>query len=164
MAENKHFYKKRHQKATHFSKSDTPTNTVWWRKKGMFRKSDTSPLSCLRFVRHEFMLFEIMLNIRLFLSNPIIPMDNNAVERAIRPFCIGKKNWLFMDTLKGVETSAIIYSIVETAKANNLRLYDYLKYILEKLPNYVDGSKSEIPPKLLPWSEELPTELRKSIA
>jgi hypothetical protein len=89
-------------------------------------------------------------------------MDNNAAERAIRPFCIGKKNWIFMDTLKGAEASAIIYSIVETAKANNLRLYDYLKYILEELPNYV-GAKSEIPPKLLPWSEDLPAELRKSI-
>ena len=101
--------------------------------------------------------------LRVFLTNPIIPMDNNAAERAIRPFCIGKKNWLFMDTVKGAEASAIIYSIVETAKANNLRLYDYLKYLLEELPNYVNDSKSEIPSKLLPWSEELPTELRKSI-
>ena len=90
-------------------------------------------------------------------------MDNNAAERAIRPFCIGKKNWIFMDTLKGVKASAIIYSIIETAKANNLRLYDYLKYILEDLPNYVNGSKSEIPSNLLPWSEDLPIELRKSI-
>ena len=100
--------------------------------------------------------------LRVFLTNPIIPMDNNAAERAIRPFCIGKKNWIFMDTLKGAEASAIIYSIVETAKANNLRLYDYLKYILEELPNYV-GAKSEIPSNLLPWSEDLPLKLRKSI-
>lgn len=99
--------------------------------------------------------------LRVFLTNPIIPMDNNAAERAIRPFCIGKKNWIFMDTLKGAEASAIIYSIVETAKANNLRLYDYLKYILEELPNYV-GAKSEIPPKLLPWAEDLPVELKKT--
>lgn len=91
-------------------------------------------------------------------------MDNNAAERAIRPFCIGKKNWIFMDTLKGAEASAIIYSIVETAKANNLKLYDYLKYILEELPNYVGGSRNEIPDKLLPWSENLPIELRKSIS
>ena len=102
--------------------------------------------------------------LRVFLTNPIIPMDNNAAERAIRPFCIGKKNWLFMDTLKGAEASAIIYSIVETAKANNLRLYDYLRYILEELPNYVDGAKNEIPSNLLPWSEDLPIELRKSIS
>lgn len=91
-------------------------------------------------------------------------MDNNAAERAIRPFCIGKKNWIFMDTLKGAETSAIIYSIVETAKANNLRIYDYLKYLLEELPNYVNQSKSEVPSKLLPWAEDLPIELRKSIS
>ena len=101
--------------------------------------------------------------LRVFLTNPIIPMDNNAAEQSIRPFCIGKKNWLFMDTVKGAETSAIIYSIVETAKANNLRLYDYLKYLLEELPNYVNGSKNEIPSKLLPWSKDLPIELRESI-
>lgn len=102
--------------------------------------------------------------LRVFLTNPIIPMDNNAAERAIRPFCIGKKNWMFMDTVKGAEASAIIYSIVETAKANNLRTYSYLKYLLEELPNYVNGSNNEIPSKLLPWSEELPTELRKPIS
>lgn len=102
--------------------------------------------------------------LRVFLTNPIIPMDNNAAERAIRPFCIGKKNWLFMDTLKGAEASAIIYSIIETAKANNLRTYHYLKYLLEELPDYVGNSKNEIPSKLLPWSEDLPAELRKSIS
>ena len=91
-------------------------------------------------------------------------MDNNAAERAIRPFCIGKKNWLFMDTVKGAEASAIIYSIIETAKANNLRTYHYLKYLLEELPNYAGDSKNEIPSKLLPWSEDLPAELRKSIS
>lgn len=83
--------------------------------------------------------------LRVFLTTPIIPMDNNAAERTIRPFCIGKKNWVFMDTLKGAEARAIIYSIVETAKANNLRLYDYLKYLLEELPNYVSSLQSEIP-------------------
>ncbi len=55
-------------------------------------------------------------------------------------------------------------TIVETAKANNLRLYDYLNYLLEELPNYVDGSKSEIPSNLLPWSEDLPLKLRKPIS
>ena len=53
---------------------------------------------------------------------------------------------------------------IETAKANNLRTYHYLKYLLEELPNYAGDSKNEIPSKLLPWSEDLPAELRKSIS
>lgn len=50
--------------------------------------------------------------------------DNNAAEQSIRGFCIGKKNWLMIDTVAGAQSSAIIYSIVETAKANNLKPYE----------------------------------------
>ena len=54
-------------------------------------------------------------------------MDNNASERAIRGFCIGKKNWEMIGTINGATSSAIIYSIAETAKANNLKLYEYFE-------------------------------------
>ena len=50
-----------------------------------------------------------------------VPMDNNAAEQSIRGFCIGKKNWVMIDTVAGAKSSAIIYSIAETAKANNLK-------------------------------------------
>lgn len=67
--------------------------------------------------------FGYMLNqekyLRVFLSDGDVPMDNNASERAIRGFCVGKKNWQVIDTINGAKTSAIIYSIAETAKANN---------------------------------------------
>ena len=53
------------------------------------------------------------------------PLDNNAAEQAIRPFCVGKKNWVMIDTIAGAEASAIIYSIAETAKANNLKPVSY---------------------------------------
>ena len=79
-----------------------------------------------------------------------MPLDNNAAERAIRPFCIGKKNWVMIDTPAGAESSAVIYSIVETAKANNLNIYEYMKYLLEELPE-----------RLMPWSAELPDKVRK---
>ena len=62
-------------------------------------------------------------------------MDNNRSERAIKPFVIGRKNWLFANTPRGAKSSAIIYSIVETAKENGLVPFAYLTYLFEKLPN-----------------------------
>ena len=59
--------------------------------------------------------------LRVFLTDGDVPMDNNASERAIRGFCVGKKNWQMIDTINGAKSSAIIYSIAETAKANHLK-------------------------------------------
>jgi len=59
-----------------------------------------------------------------FLSNGLLPLDNNSAERAIRGFCIGKKNWEMIDTMHGASASAILYSLVETSKANNLKIYE----------------------------------------
>ncbi len=60
--------------------------------------------------------------------------DNNLAENAVRPFVLGRKNWLFSDTPKGAKASAVFYSLIETAKANNIEPYQYLKYIFGKLP------------------------------
>lgn len=57
-------------------------------------------------------------------------MGNNLAERAIRPFTLGRKNWVNMHSVRGAEASAIMYCLVETAKANNLRVYEYLEYEL----------------------------------
>ena len=100
--------------------------------------------------------------LRIFLENGDVPIDNNASERAIRGFCIGKKNWQMIDTINGAKTSAIIYSIVETAKANNLKPYDYIQYILEEIPKHMDDKDRSFLENLLPWSENLPAEIRKS--
>ena len=84
---------------------------------------------------------------------------HTASERAIRPFCIGKKNWLFCDSIRGAKASAILYSITETAKLNELRPYQYIKYLLEKIPELMDKGdpipKEEID-SLVPWSKTLP--------
>lgn len=64
-----------------------------------------------------------------------LEISNNMAERSIKPFVIGSKNWLFSCSPKGAETSAVIYSIIETAKENYLKPYEYLKYILESMPN-----------------------------
>ena len=99
--------------------------------------------------------------LRVFLENGNVPMDNNASERAIRGFCIGKKNWEMIDTVHGASASAIIYSISETAKANGLKPYEYFEYLLTEIPKHQDESSTEFLADLLPWSEKLPEYIRK---
>ena len=99
--------------------------------------------------------------LRVFLENGDIPMDNNASERAIRGFCIGKKNWEMIDTVNGATSSAIIYSIAETAKANQLKPYEYFEYLLTEIPKHMDDKNSNFLEELLPWSETLPENIRK---
>lgn len=99
--------------------------------------------------------------LRVFLRDGEVPIDNNASERAIRGFCIGKKNWQMIDTLNGAKTSAIIYSVVETAKANNLKPFDYVQYLLEEIPKHMDDKDRSFLEDLLPWSEKLPERIRK---
>ena len=99
--------------------------------------------------------------LRVFLENGDVPMDNNASERAIRGFCIGKKNWEMIDTVHGASASAIIYSISETAKANGLKPYEYFEYLLTEIPKHQDESNTEFLADLLPWSEKLPEYIRK---
>jgi transposase len=91
-----------------------------------------------------------------YLEDGRISIDNNATERAIRPFAIGRGNWLFCDTPNGAEASAIIYSIVETAKANGLRPYDYLVHLLEEIPKKYWGTDHSFLEELLPWSDKIP--------
>ena len=99
--------------------------------------------------------------LRVFLEDGEVPIDNNASERAIRGFCIGKKNWQMIDTINGAHSSAIIYSIVETAKANNLKPYDYFVYLLEEIPKHMDDEDRSFLEDLLPWSQKLPEGIRK---
>ena len=99
--------------------------------------------------------------LRVFLEDGDVPIDNNASERAIRGFCIGKKNWQMIDTIQGAHASAIIYSIAETAKANNLKPYDYFQYLLEVIPKHMDDTDRSFLDDLLPWSPNLPEGIRK---
>ena len=100
--------------------------------------------------------------LRVFLTDGDVPIDNNASERAIRGFCIGKKNWQMIDTINGAKSSAIIYSIVETAKANNLKPFDYVQYLLEEIPKHMNDRGCSFLENLLPWSEKLPVEIHKA--
>ena len=101
--------------------------------------------------------------LRVFLEDGDVPIDNNASERAIRGFCIGKKNWEMIDTINGATSSAIIYSIAETAKANNLKPYDYFEYLLTEIPKHEEDKNTDFLKALLPWSETLPEHIRKPV-
>lgn len=102
--------------------------------------------------------------LKLFLTDGNIPIDNSASERAIRPFCIGKKNWMFFNSVKGAEASSIAYSIAESAKANNLKPYYYFKHLLSELPYRMDDNGNIDPSTLddlMPWAKGLPEECYK---
>ncbi len=98
---------------------------------------------------------------KVFLTDGEVPIDNSASERAIRNFTVGRNNWMTINTINGAQASAIIYSIVETARANGLNVYYYIKYLLTELPKFIDKDgnieQSNLEP-LMPWSSSLPAE------
>ena len=87
---------------------------------------------------------------QLFLTNPLIPVDNNRVENALRPFCIGRKNWLFAASILGATASANLYSLVESAKANGLDPYNYLSLVFKELPKL--EASLDLLERLLPYN------------
>lgn len=97
--------------------------------------------------------------LQAFLLDGRLEIDNNRAERSIKPFVIGRKNWLFANTPRGARASAILYSIVETAKENGLKPFEYVTYLLRKLPN-IDATDPSALDTLLPWSQTLPEECR----
>jgi len=78
-------------------------------------------------------------------------IDNNAAERHIKPFVIGRKNWLFNQTPRGAKASAVLYSLVQTAVANNLEPFDYLKYLFTELPKLGRHYEPDALDQFLPW-------------
>ncbi len=97
----------------------------------------------------------------MFLDDGRLSIDNNLAERAIKPFVIGRKNFLFSKSSLGATASGIAYSIIETAKANNLLPFQYLIYLFETLPN-IDLTDFDELDACLPWSEKLPSRVRKN--
>jgi hypothetical protein len=92
--------------------------------------------------------------LKMFLKDGNIPIDNGASERHIRAVAIGRKNYLFCDSLDGAEALAIMYTIVETAKANNVNVYYYLKHILEQMPHHMESTDTGFFEEMMPWSLE----------
>lgn len=99
--------------------------------------------------------------LKVFLTDGEVPIDNSASERALRNFTIGRKNWVTINTIRGAQASAVIYSITETARANGLNVYYYIRHLLTELMKLKDADgnidQTKLEP-LMPWSKGLPTE------
>ncbi len=95
-------------------------------------------------------------NLNNYLLDPRLELTNNRAERAVKPFVIGRKNWLFSDTDKGAEASARCYSIIETAKLNNLDVFAYLMHLLTELPKLGEAPTTAQLDSFLPWPPTLP--------
>ena len=99
--------------------------------------------------------------LKVFLTDGEVPIDDSASERALRNFTIGRKNWMTINTVRGAQASAVIYSITETARANSLNVYYYIKHLLTELPQLVgengNTEQSMLEP-LMPWSKTLPAD------
>ena len=94
-----------------------------------------------------------------YLEDGRCSFSNNLSENAIRPFSVGRKNWLFCDTPNGAQASALVYSMVEMAKANGVNVY--LTYLLEKMPsNRMIDEELEL---LAPWNENVKTEIQHRV-
>lgn len=94
---------------------------------------------------------KLLPSFRNFLTDGSLEIDNNGAERSIKPFVIGRKNWLMCNTPKGARASATIYSIVETAKSNGLVVEKYLVYLMDVLSNLENKDKDTLL-KYMPWS------------
>ncbi|GAB1433131.1 hypothetical protein MASR2M29_17560 [Spirochaetota bacterium] len=88
-----------------------------------------------------------------FLDYPELTPDNNLAENAIRPFVLGRKNWLFNGNDTGAESACLIYSLIESAKNNSLNPYSYLHNVFKQLPQARDTGNFE---SLLPWNIKIP--------
>lgn len=95
-----------------------------------------------------------------FLEDGRLPISNNLCEASIKPYATARRAWLFADTPKGATANAVLYTLVESAKANDLDVYEYLKYLLNEMPNRDFNNDAENLDQLLPWSKELPEECR----
>ena len=94
-----------------------------------------------------------------FLNDGRIPLTNSLAERAIRPFAVHRKNWLFADSVEGANANAVLYSLIESAKLNKLNVNKYINYLLEQIPQLDNPTNETILEKFLPWSKELPDDV-----
>ena len=99
---------------------------------------------------------------QMFLEDGRLEISNNLCESHIRPFATARRAWLFADTPDGARANAVLYTLAESAKTNGLNVYNYLDYLLTKLPelDYAHKDNPELLDKYLPWSEELPPDIR----
>jgi len=145
----------RYQKRLTLLKPVMDAFLVWLKKMKQMAVPKTHFYEAVNYALNQWTYFQnVLLDGRLELSN-------NLVERSLRPFTIGRKNWMTMETPRGATASAMIYSVVTTARNNNLKPYNYLVYILKEMPNTDFINHPELIGKFVPWSTELPADCYK---
>ncbi len=95
-----------------------------------------------------------------FLEDGRLELSNNRCEAHIKPFATARRAWLFADTPKGATANAVLYTLVESAKANELNIYEYLNHLLSVMPELDYHTQPERLDELLPWSDQLPSKCR----
>ena len=90
-----------------------------------------------------------------------LELTNNLAERSVKPFVMSHRNFLFCDMAKGATSSALCFSMIETAKANNLKPYEYFEHLLTVIPEHMEDTDRSFLEELLPWSPTLPENIRK---
>lgn len=97
-------------------------------------------------------------NLETFMHDGKIPISNNRAEQHIRPFATHRRAWLFADTQAGARANATAYSLIETARSYDLNVYEYIHYVLKRVPMLDHQSHPENLEELMPWSKDLPKE------
>lgn len=98
--------------------------------------------------------------LEMFLEDGRLEISNNLCESHIRPFATARHAWLFADTPNGARANAVLYTLVETARVNELNVYAYLDYLLAEMPNAAFYNHPEMIDDMLPWSDKLPESYR----
>lgn len=138
-------YKQRHNRRQKDEKPVVEAFLVWAKKQ--------APEKGSRFAKAITHILNREKEIFTYLEDGRCSLSNNLSENAIRPLTVGRKNWLFSDTQDGAEASMTIYSIVEMARTHHLKIYEYIKYLLEQRPN--EKMTDEEFAKFVPWNEEI---------
>ena len=90
-----------------------------------------------------------------FLLDDRVDLSNNRIENLLRPLTIGRRNWLFADTVNGARASAIAYSVIQTARANGLNPYQYLLHLFTEIPTVLTKNPNADLSPFFPWSDEV---------
>jgi len=101
--------------------------------------------------------------LRRYIEDGHLSIDNNECEGSIKNFAVGRRNWLFSKSIVGAQSSAVIYSITETAMLNGLRPYNYLTHIMETMLKHGNDTDYSFIEELLPWSQTIPEACKTKI-
>lgn len=147
-------YEERKQKREEASRPILDAFWRWVSETSALKTTNEKLTEALRYSTNQ------RIGLETFLEDGRLPLSNNLCEANIKPYATARRAWLFADTPKGAKANAILYTLSESARANKLDVYEYLKYLLTEMPNNAHMEHPEVIDQYLPWSKELPEECR----